>query len=244
MSIIIENLSKTYDGNTVLESINMKVPKGSIYGVLGRNGAGKTTLLECMVGLREADQGLVYIQENQQKITFQEQKDRVGVQPQNYSLFERLTVKETFALFSSFYKKSISVDSLIEKLQLTELENKQIKKLSSGQKQRVVIGVALIGDPEILLLDEPSAGLDVQVRMVVWEIIKELREEGKTIILTTHYMEEAEELCDLISILHNKKIVISDNPKTIIEKHATINNQNLGNAFMELTGTNLRLGVD
>lgn len=244
MTIIVENLWKSYDRTTVLENINMEIPTGSIYGVLGRNGAGKTTLLECMVGLRDADQGSVYIKDNNQHLTFKDQKERVGVQPQNYSLFERLTVKETFDLFASFYEKSILVGELISKLKLSELENKQIRKLSAGQKQRVVIGVSLIGDPDILLLDEPSAGLDIQVRMLVWEIIKELKDEGKTILLTTHDMDEAEQLCDCISILHNHEIVITDQPKTIIEKHADFNNRNLGNAFMKLTGTDLRLGVD
>lgn len=244
MTIIVENLWKAYDHMPVLENINLEIPPGSIYGILGRNGAGKTTLLECMVGLRGADQGTVYIKEDDQHFSFKEQRERVGVQPQNYSLFERLTIKETFDLFASFYEKSLPVDKLISKLKLNELENKQIRKLSSGQKQRVVIGVALIGDPDILVLDEPSAGLDVQVRMLIWEIIAELKDEGKTILLTTHYMEEAEQLCDIISILHSNKIVITEKPKTIIENHADFNNRNLGNAFMKITGTDLRLGVD
>lgn len=244
MAIFVENLWKSYDKNVVLENINLEITSGNIYGVLGRNGAGKTTLLECMVGLREADQGSVYTMHNGVRIPLSEHKEKLGVQPQDYSLFERLKVKETFDLFASFYEEKLDVDYLIDKLKLNELENKQIRKLSGGQKQRVVIGVALIGDPDILLLDEPTAGLDVQVRMLLWEIIQELKNEGKTILLTTHYMEEAEQLCDVVSILADHKIVMTDHPDTIISEHADLNNRNLGNAFMKLTGTDIRLGVD
>lgn len=241
----VNDFWKSYDKNTILEGINLQIQRGSIHGILGRNGAGKTTFMECLVGLRKPDSGRATIfDKNGEERTFQEMKEHVGVQPQEIALFERQTVRETFELFESFYKNSLSVDFLIDKLKLSELENKQIRKLSGGQKQRVVIGISVIGDPEILLLDEPSSGLDVQVRMLIWSLILEFKKQGKTIILTTHYMEEAEKLCDEISILYDKKIIATDKPKAIIQKHAKKNNQSLDNAFMNLTGTDIRIGVD
>ncbi|WP_377887564.1 ABC transporter ATP-binding protein [Alkalihalobacillus sp. R86527] len=243
--LTVKDFWKSYDKNTVLEGVNLKIERGSIHGILGRNGAGKTTFMECLVGLRKPDSGTATIYDGNGAVrTFQKMKEHVGVQPQEIALFERQTVRETFELFESFYENSLSVDFLIDKLKLSELENKQIRKLSGGQKQRVVIGVSVIGDPEILLLDEPSSGLDVQVRMLIWNLILEFKKQGKTILLTTHYMEEAEKLCDSISILYDKKIVATDHPKAIIQKYAKKNNQSLDNAFVNLTGTDLRMGVD
>ncbi|MCD8511393.1 MAG: ABC transporter ATP-binding protein [Bacillus sp. (in: Bacteria)] len=242
--VIIENLWKSYDELSVLEGIELSIKRGTVFGILGRNGAGKTTLMECLTGLREADIGGAYVVENDHKEKLFKRKEVIGVQPQEYSLFERQTVKETFELFASFYKESLPLPSLIERLKLVELQHKQVRKLSTGQKQRVAIGVALVGNPEIILLDEPTAGLDVQVRFLLWDIIKELKKEGKTILMTTHYMEEAEELCDEIAILHEKKIVALGTTDSVIEEFASSHRKTLSDAFIHLTGAELRLGVD
>jgi ABC-2 type transport system ATP-binding protein len=241
----VENLSKMYDGVTAIENVNLTISRGSVYGVLGRNGAGKTTLVECLVGLRKPDKGKITLfKKDGNETTFSDMKEHVGVQPQEMALFEYQTVEETFELFESFYRDSIPVDELLEKLKLTEIKNMQIRKLSGGQKQRVILGVALIGKPEILLLDEPTTGLDVQVRLLIWNIINEFKKEGKTVLMTTHYMEEVENLCDCISILHDHKIVATGTPKSIVQKYARNHNRSLDDAFINITGTELRLGVD
>lgn len=243
--IEIKDVWKAYQKTNVLEGVNITIPRGSVFGILGRNGAGKTTLMECLVGLRTPDKGDIKIfnKEGEESL-FEDVKDKVGVQPQEMSLFQRQTVKETFELFSSMYKNPMAVSYLLSRLKLDELKDKQIKKLSTGQKQRVYIGVALVGNPNILLLDEPTAGLDVQVRMLIWDIIKEMRGNGKTILITTHYMEEAEELCDQIAILHEKKIVTTGPPIEIVKKYSKLNKPSLDNAFINLTGSEIRLGVD
>lgn len=242
--LVIENLWKSYGRSSVLEKIHLSVKRGSVFGILGRNGAGKTTLMECLTGLRVPDQGGAYLIEGGTKEKLINNKEKIGVQPQDYSLFERQTVMETFELFASFYQESLPLLYLIERLKLVELKDKQIRKLSTGQKQRVAIGVALVGNPMIILLDEPTAGLDVQVRFLLWDIIKELKREGKTILLTTHYMEEAEELCDEIAVLHNKNIVALGTTESVIETFASPYRKTLSDAFINLTGSELRLGVD
>jgi ABC-2 type transport system ATP-binding protein len=243
--ICVENLTKSYKNIKVIDDLSLNVQEGEIFGILGRNGAGKTTFIECMVGLRKRDKGTVKIMnvltdENQEQI-----KHIIGVQPQEASLFQRQTVLETLKLFSSFYSKSIDINDLMEELNLKDLEKKLVKSLSKGQKQRLLIAIAMIGDPKILILDEPTSGLDPQVRIMLWEFLKKLKNQGKTILLSTHYMDEAEELCDKVAILHDGKFAAVGTPKELIEKYTVEGKKrNLESAFIHLTGKDLRGGFD
>ncbi|ANB62152.1 ABC transporter ATP-binding protein [Anoxybacteroides amylolyticum] len=243
--IFVDNLSKSYNNLKVIDDLSLNVQEGEIFGILGRNGAGKTTFIECLVGLRKKDKGTVKIMgvsidENQEQIKY-----IIGVQPQEASLFQRQTVLETLKLFSSFYSKSIDINNLMGELNLKDLEKKMVKSLSKGQKQRLLIAIAMIGDPRILILDEPTSGLDPQVRIMLWEFLKKLKKQGKTILLSTHYMEEAEELCDKVAILHNGKFVAVGTPKELIEKYTVEGKKrNLESAFIHLTGKDLRGGFD
>jgi ABC-2 type transport system ATP-binding protein len=205
-SIRVENLSKSYNGQPVLKQIQLDVKQGEIVGILGRNGAGKTTLIECLVGLRTRDEGKITIMGMDLDKHIQEIKSIIGVQPQEASLFQRQTVLETLTLFSSFYKNPLNVSDLAVELNLKELQKKHVKDLSAGQKQRLLIALAMMGDPKILILDEPTSGLDPQVRLLLWNVLKRLRQKGKTILLSTHYMDEAEALCDRVAILHEGRI--------------------------------------
>jgi len=198
-----------------------------------------------MVGLRKPDSGDVYIFHHGGEMMNEEtMREKIGIQPQTLALFEQQTIRETFELFGSFYQESVPVDKLLHKLTLSEIQGKAIKKLSGGQKQRVIIGIALIGKPDIILLDEPTTGLDVQVRQLIWGLIKELKNEGKTILITSHYMDEVESLCDVISILHERKIAATGTPKSIAMTYTGSSLGTLDEAFVKLTGRDLRVGVD
>ncbi|WP_077706044.1 ABC transporter ATP-binding protein [Virgibacillus dokdonensis] len=232
----VNDLKKSYDNVLAIQDVNLTMYRGEILGVLGRNGAGKTTLIESLVGLRQPDSGDISIyNKEQKKLSAKEIKEYIGIQLQEYSLFERQTIQEILELFGSLYKKSIPVKELLTKLDLINVKDKQIRELSQGQRQRVNIGVALIGDPEILLLDEPTAGLDVHIRLLMWDILEYLKKEGKAILITTHHMEEAERLCDRISILHDKTVLDTDNTTSFIQKFARKDNYTLENAFINIT---------
>ncbi|WP_054705695.1 ABC transporter ATP-binding protein [Bacillus sp. JCM 19041] len=242
--IVIRKLSKKYEDQIALENINLSIPQNCVYGILGRNGAGKTTLLECLVGLRDFQEGSINFENKGKSYELNEMKQKIGVQPQNYALFNRQSVLETLTLFSSFYSTPANISDLIVMLELDEIKGKQIKSLSAGQKQRVVIAIALVGNPDIVILDEPTTGIDIQVRELIWDIIKNLQKKGKTIIFTTHYMEEAEELCDQVAILNQSQIKYIGSPNALITAHATDDKKTLGSAFMNLTGKELRRGID
>ncbi|WP_055107233.1 ABC transporter ATP-binding protein [Paenibacillus ihumii] len=241
MIIDINNMSKSYGENLVLDQICLKVKRGSIFGILGRNGAGKTSLIETMIGIRKKDSGKVTILDQNIESVNDTIKYHVGLQPQTSALLPRQTILETLTLFASLYPNPLPVKQVMSQLGLDQISNKRINHLSGGQKQRVLLAVTMIGDPKLLILDEPTAGLDPQVRRSLWSIIRDLRDQGRTILLTTHYMEEAEQLCDEVAILHDKHIIMQNSPEQIINVQQT---KTLEDAFVSLTGNLVEAGWD
>ncbi len=217
--IEVRKLYKKYkNGTEAVREIDFVVKKGKVFAFLGPNGAGKTTTVEILEGLRNKTSGEIYYFGKKIETVSQEIKEKIGVVLQKTELMELLTVKETIKLFSSFYKKSVPYKEIIETINLKEKENSRIKGLSGGQNQRLAIGLALVNDPEIIFLDEPTTGLDPQARRKVWELIKELKAKGKSIFLTTHYMEEAENLADHVCIIDHGKIIAEGSVEELINK--------------------------
>ncbi|MFX0137269.1 MAG: ABC transporter ATP-binding protein, partial [Candidatus Hodarchaeota archaeon] len=196
--------------------VSFQVDEGEIFGLLGPNGAGKTTTIEIIEGLKNYDSGKVYIDGNE--ITEHDgAKQKIGVQLQEFAFEKKLTVRETIKLFASFYKKTLEINEILKLISLEEKANEYVENLSGGQKQRLAIGVALINDPAILMLDEPTVGLDPQARRNLWDVIRTAKKNGKTVIITTHYMDEAETLCDRVAIIDKGKIIALDTPQNLIK---------------------------
>jgi ABC-2 type transport system ATP-binding protein len=216
--IKVDKLTKRYGDLTAVSSISFSIKKGEVFGLLGPNGAGKTTTVEMIEGLRKPDSGSIEVcgidaQKNPENI-----KELIGAQLQSTTIYDQIRVKEVIDLFGSYYKKSIPTNEILEEVSLTDKKNAFYRTLSGGQKQRVAMGLALVNDPEVLFLDEPTTGLDPQARRNVWAVITSLRKRGKTIILTTHYMEEAEQLCQRVGIIDHGKIIALDTPANLIIK--------------------------
>lgn len=199
-AITVENLHKHYKNNHAVRGVSFTVEKGEIFGIVGPNGAGKTTTIKIMEGLRPKDSGTVNILGLDPEKDAAELRQRIGVQFQSTSIQELLKVREAIDLFASFYRKRGDIDKIIRSLGLDDKLNAPFKKLSGGWKQRVTLALATLHDPEIVFLDEPSTGLDPQARRELWDLIRWLRDDGKTIVVTTHYMEEAEKLCDRVAV--------------------------------------------
>ena len=219
--INIEGLTKTYDKFTAVDEISFTVNEGEVFALLGPNGAGKTTTVEIIECLKTSDKGKVEIFgiDLKDKKKQNDVKRRIGVMPQNFNAFDWLTVKENLEYFRELYSSKVSTDELIDRVGLRKKMNSMYKTLSGGTKQRVGIAISLINEPELLFLDEPTAGLDPQARRETWNLIRELKEQGKTIFLTTHYMEEAQELSDRILIIIEGKIVAGGSPNELIENY-------------------------
>jgi|Deesub1362B_J571_1020462.scaffolds.fasta_scaffold03159_2 ABC-2 type transport system ATP-binding protein len=215
----VKNLVKRYGEITAVAGISFEVYEGEIFGMLGPNGAGKTTTVECIEGLRIPDEGRISVFGLPVGPQSEAIKPRIGVQLQTTALYRRLTVRETLELFASFYPRHRPVDELIEMVGLKGREKALVKELSGGQRQRLSFALALVNDAEILFLDEPTLGLDPQARRNAWDIITAMRKEGKTIFLTTHYMEEAERLCDRVAIIDYGHIIALDSPEALIKGH-------------------------
>ena len=205
--IRVDGLKKCYGDVKAVDGIDFTVDRGEVFGMLGPNGAGKTTTIEVLEGLREFDEGAVTVLGLDVKRHAPSIKQRIGVQLQSVSLYPRLTVKELLDLFGSFYQRHLPANQLIEWLDLGERANARAMNLSGGQQQRLSIALALVNDPELIFLDEPTTGLDPQARRSMWDLVKSLRAQGKSIMLTTHYMEEAAELCDRVAIMDHGHIL-------------------------------------
>ena len=218
LAIEVSNLKKTYDGVEVVKSISFNVEKGYVFGFLGPNGAGKTTTLEMIEGLRSPESGEISILGMDPKKKIKEIQSIIGVQLQSAVLDQRIRVHEALELFASYYPKSMDLEELLELVKLKEKRNTFQKDLSGGQFQRLAMALCLVNDPEILFLDEPTTGLDPQSRRNLWDIVLELKKRGKTIVITTHYMDEAEKLCDRIAIIDNGEIISEGSPQELIEK--------------------------
>lgn len=216
--IKVENLIKKYQDTVAVNGISFHVEKGEIFGLLGENGAGKTTTLEIIEGLRHATSGEITILDKTISGKYSpEIKERIGVQLQSSAYYTFLNLKEILELFASFYSKSIDAASLLKMVNLENKAKSLVGSLSGGQKQRFSIVASLVNDPEIVFLDEPTTGLDPLARRNLWDLITKIKAQSKTIILTTHYMEEAEILCDRIAIMEKGKILTMGNTHTLIE---------------------------
>lgn len=214
--INVTDLKKYYGSLKAVDGVSLDVFEGEIFGLLGPNGAGKTTTMEMMEGLRDFDSGEVTI--NGLSITKHRKEitSFIGVQLQSTSMFDLLKVEEILGLYASFYTINLPVETILEQMNLLEKRSDFIKGLSGGQKQRLAIGLALIHDPKVIFLDEPTTGLDPQARRSLWDIILALKKQGKTIILSSHYMEEAYVLCDRLAIMDQGKIIALDTPDRLI----------------------------
>jgi ABC-2 type transport system ATP-binding protein len=216
--IEVKNLSKKYGNFFAVDGITFSVEKGEVFGLLGENGAGKTTTLEMIEGLRKPSSGQIEVMGKNTRHGMDKIKQQIGVQLQSSAYFQFLNLGELLNLFASFYSKSINPQELLKMVDLVDKEKSLIGNLSGGQKQRFSIVASLINDPEIIFLDEPTTGLDPIARRNLWELITKIKNQGKTIVLTTHYMEEAELLCDRIAIMDKGKIVAMGEVHKLIEK--------------------------
>ncbi len=212
----VEGLSKTYGTTKAVDNISFEVREGEIFGMVGPNGAGKTTTIECIEGLRQADQGTVRVLGLDPVHQERQLRPLLGVQLQQANLPESIKVWEALDLYASFYSRTLEWQELIQRLGLIEKRDTAFRKLSGGQKQRLFIALALLNDPQLVFLDELTTGLDPQARHTIWELVRDIRRRGKTIFLTTHFMEEAERLCDRVAILDNGQIVALDTPANLI----------------------------
>ncbi len=212
----VKNLVKHYGKVKAVDDISFSVSEGICFGILGPNGAGKTTAIEIMESIHKPDSGGIFYKGERISNSFRE---KIGIQFQSTALQEFLTVKETLELFSRLYPKHKSLDEIIKICELEEIINRDNQKLSGGQRQRMLLGVALINDPDLLFLDEPTTGLDPQARRKFWNLVENIKKENKTVILTTHYMDEAEYLCDEIIIMNRGKIIENGTPEELLKKH-------------------------
>jgi ABC-2 type transport system ATP-binding protein len=244
LAVRCEKLEKRYGNVVAVDRLSLAVERGECFGLLGPNGAGKTTTIEILEGLLPADAGDVEVLGLRWRTDRQQLRERLGVQLQETQLTEKLSVEETLRLFRSFYRQGRAVDEL---LRLVELEGKRsswVGKLSGGQRQRLSIACALAGDPDLLFLDEPTTGLDPQSRRQLWDILTRFKGAGGTILLTTHYMDEAETLCDRVAIVDHGKVIALGAPRELIASlgapKVVVREGTLEDVFMARTGRHLR----
>lgn len=226
-AIRVRGLRKLYGDFEAVRGIDFEVRAGEVFGLLGPNGAGKTTTVEILEGLRPRSDGEVSVLGFDPAVAIKEVKDRIGVCLQATNLPEKITIREALEVFSSFYTRNSDQDKLLRRLQLWEKRNSYYSQLSGGQKQRVALALAMVNDPQLVFLDEPTTGLDPQVRLEIHSLIEELRAANVTILLTTHYIEEAERLCDRVAIIDKGLIIAIGTPREIQA-------QTLGNSRIEL----------
>ncbi len=219
LAIRCKDLVKRYDGKPPVEAVrglDLAVNEGECFGLLGPNGAGKTTTIEILEGLLEATSGEVEVLGYRWGKQDDEIRQRIGISLQETRLSEKLTVRETLTLFRSFYRQGLEPEETMARVSLEEKGDSRVASLSGGQKQRLAVACALVGDPELLFLDEPTTGLDPNSRRQLWELIRGFRESGRTILLTTHYMDEAERLCDRVAIVDHGRLMALDSPRGLI----------------------------
>jgi ABC-2 type transport system ATP-binding protein len=246
--IEVNNLTKKYGDFTAVNGITLSVKRGETLGILGPNGAGKTTTLEMIEGLKTPTSGTILLDGKDVTKETNAVKAEIGVQLQSSNFFENLNLIELLETFGSLYNNTIDAMALLEDVELTDKAKNQAKELSGGQRQRLSVAIALVNDPKVLFLDEPTTGLDPQARRHLWDLVKKIKARGKTIILTTHYMDEAEVLCDRIAIMDHGKIIALDTPEKLIgtlletgfKKEAIPQPANLEDVFLHFTGHALR----
>lgn len=249
MNIIeVKNITKSYNRKRVVKKINFTVKQGEIFGILGPNGAGKSTTLEMIEALRPIDGGQVLIDGIDVASQPNQIKHIIGIQLQSTNFATKLTLVEQLEMFASLYGEKVDAMALLKKVQLTDKAKSYVEQLSGGQKQRFAIAAALVNQPKVLFLDEPTTGLDPQARRNLWELIQKIRKSGITIVLTTHYMDEAELLCDRLAIMDNGEILVIDTPAQLVKdllkrgfkKTQHVEQANLEDVFIDLTGKAIR----
>jgi ABC-2 type transport system ATP-binding protein len=221
MPSVIEcrDLRKTYEGKVeAVRGLNLEIQAGECFGLLGPNGAGKTTTIEILEGLLQPSSGVVTVLGQSWQSHERELREQLGISLQETRLSDKLTVRETIELFASFYHEPRSSDQVLEELQLAEKADAWVGKLSGGQKQRLAVATALVGNPKILFLDEPTTGLDPQSRRQLWDLVRTFQKNGGTVLLTTHYMDEAERLCNRLAIVDHGQIIAEGSPAELIER--------------------------
>ncbi len=246
--IEVKNLTKKYGKKTVVKGINFDVKKDEIFGILGPNGAGKTTTLEMLETLRPIDSGSASIDGINVASSTAEIKSMIGIQPQTPSFEEKTTLLELIKMFAAFYGDKVDARKFLKDVQLEEKANSYPEQLSGGQRQRFSIATALVHGPKVFFLDEPTTGLDPQARRNLWDLIRGVQKRGVTVIMTTHYMDEAELLCDRVAVMDNGEIIAIDKPKNLIKdllkrgfkKEQHVEQANLEDVFIDLTGKALR----
>lgn len=246
--LVVKDLTKSYDNRKVVNSISFTVGRGEIFGILGPNGAGKTTTLEMIEALRPIDGGSIIIDgvdvaENPFKI-----RSIIGVQPQSPAFQDKTKLRELIELFAAAYGEKVDVNEFLADVDLLEKADSYIETLSGGQKQRFSIAAALVHNPKVFFMDEPTTGLDPQARRNLWDLVRHIRDKGISVILTTHYMDEAEVLCDRVAVMDSGNIVALDTPKKLIKdllgrgfkKPQHVEQADLEDVFIDLTGKELR----
>jgi ABC-2 type transport system ATP-binding protein len=246
--ITVSDLRKRYGSLTAVDGVSFEVGEGEVFGILGPNGAGKTTTLEMIEGMRPIDSGTALIDGVDVKADPREVKRRIGIQLQASAFFDELNLVELLDLFAQMYERDVDAMALLEMVELTDKARSQVRTLSGGQKQRFSIASALVNEPRVLFLDEPTTGLDPQARRHLWGLVRRIQEGGQTVVLTTHYMEEAEELCDRVAIMDRGRIIALDTPQRLVDalvgrgftKVRVERLANLEDVFIDLTGHDLR----
>jgi len=216
LAVSVRGLRKRYDDVVAVDGLDLEIASGECFGLLGPNGAGKTTTVEICEGLTAPDEGEVVVLGRRWSTDERDLRERLGIQLQETQLAEKLTVAETVRLFRSFYARGRTISEVISLVQLDEKRDGRVGKLSGGQKQRLALACAIVGDPELLFLDEPTTGLDPQSRRQIWELVEEFKSTGRSILLTTHYMDEAERLCDRVAIIDHGKVIALGTPRELI----------------------------
>ncbi len=211
-AIAVENFSKSYGANRVVNNLSFTVQHGEVFALLGPNGAGKTTTVETLEGYRKPDQGTIRVLGLDPIRESANLKPQIGVMLQQDGLYPALTAREVLSLFAGYYAHPQGVDALLEKVGLTTAAKTRCRRLSGGQKRRLALAVALVGNPSLIFMDEPTAGMDPQARLTTWEIVRELKQQGVTILLTTHLMDEAERLADRVAIIDHGQLIALDTP--------------------------------
>lgn len=246
--LTVKDLTKTYGDKKAVDGISFEVKRGEIFGILGPNGAGKTTTLEMIETIRPIDSGEAYLDGVSVAKEPWRVKSLIGVQPQSPAFQDKTKLTEVIQLFAAAYGERVDAMEFLNDVNLTEKANNYVEQLSGGQKQRLSIAAALVHSPKVFFMDEPTTGLDPQARRNLWDLIKQVRDKGITVILTTHYLEEAEMLCDRVAIMDAGKIIALDTPKALVKdllgrgfkKQQHVEQANLEDVFIDLTGKALR----
>jgi ABC-2 type transport system ATP-binding protein len=249
VNVTMTEIHRSFGKNKAVDGVSLELGTG-VFGLLGPNGAGKTTILETVEGMLPIDRGTVTVDGVDVARHPERVRRRVGISLQRTAFFERLTLAELLRLFADLYGRPGRAEALLERVGLRELAGRQVKTLSGGQQQRFAVAVALVNDPPLLFLDEPTTGLDPQARRSLWDLVDSLRQEGRSAVLTTHYMEEAQHLCDRVAILDAGRILALDTPANLVErllatgfhKDVVAQRADLEDVFLDLTGRQLREG--